>query len=372
MNNIRSKNVLFLCEGSAFAGAESYLLNLIKKIVSHKDVRCFVATFYRGPLIEHLQYEPVNLIELYRRNNLKSICHIVKLVNSENIDIIHCIDLKSTIIGGIASLFIKKAKTVTTIHGLPEHYKNPTQQLKYIVSLIIYFLLIRFLFDGNICVSNDLRDRIESFIGTKKTKVIHNGIEPSLEKNSSRMTSIAKHIFTIGTVGRLDTVKGHVYLLEAAQKLLAERDDVIFQIIGTGPLGDSLKEIALNLGIADKVQFLGFRADAKSLIAKMDIFVLPSLHEGIPYVLLEAMASSKPVICTGVGGVNEVVTDSQDGILVSPKDPQGLYKAFEELLSNGNYRSSLGENARRKIQKDFSSDLMAINTHLFYEKLLNE
>jgi L-malate glycosyltransferase len=372
MNNIRSKNVLFLCEGSAFAGAESYLLNLINKIVSCKDIRCFVATFYKGPLIEHLQYEPVNLIELYRRNNLKSICHIVKLVNSEKIDIIHCIDLKSTIIGGIASLFIKKARTVTTIHGLPEHYKNPTQQFKYIVSLAIYFLLIRFLFDGNICVSNELRDRIDSFIGTRKTKVIHNGIEPSLEINSSQLTGTAKHIFTIGTVGRLDSVKGHVYLLEAAQKLLAERDDVIFQIIGSGPLGDSLKEITSNLGIADKVHFLGFRPDAKSLIAKMDIFVLPSLHEGIPYVLLEAMASSKAVICTGVGGVNEVVTNSKDGILVSPKDSQGLYKAFEELLSNGNYRISLGENARRRIQKDFSSDLMAINTHLFYEKLLNE
>jgi|WetSurMetagenome_2_1015567.scaffolds.fasta_scaffold04968_5 L-malate glycosyltransferase len=372
MKKNQIKNVLYLCEGSGFAGAESYALSLIKEIVSYKDVNCFVATFYNGPLIQHLQSEPVNLIDLFGRNNLKSICHIVKLVQSKKIDIIHCIDLKSTIIGGVASLFIKGVKTVATIHGLPEHYKNLADQLKYIVSLIIYFLLLRFLFDGKICVSNDLKKRIEKIAGTKKTKVIHNGIELSTEDNSSQLSGSSKKIFTIGTVGRLDTVKGHIYLLEAAQKLLAERDDVVFQIIGDGPLEDHLKERAVNLGVADKVHFLGFRPDAKSLIASVDIFVLPSLHEGIPYVLLEAMASSKPVICTGVGGVNEVVTNSQDGILVSPKDPQALYEAFKELLLKANYRRKLGENARCKIINEFSSCLMTKNTHLIYEKVLND
>ena len=269
------KNILYLCEGSGFAGAESYALNLIKEIVSHKDVRCFVATFYNGPLIQHLQRMPVKLIDLYGRNNVKSIFHIVKLVKSKNINIIHCIDLKSTIIGGIASLFIRGVKTVATIHGLPEHYKTFFEQFKYIVSLIIYFLLLRFLFDGKICVSNDLKKRIEKTTGTRKIKVIHNGVELSTEDYICHSASAQKSIFTIGTVGRLDTVKGHEYLLQAAQKLLADRDDVVFQIIGTVPLEDHLKERAINLGVADKVHFMGFRTDVKSLIAKMDIFILP-------------------------------------------------------------------------------------------------
>lgn len=364
-----SMNVLYLCEGSTFAGVESYALNLLKKIAYYNDMKCFVATFYGGRLIQLLKTEPVNLITLYGKNNLNSILHIVKYAKLSKINIIHCIDFKSTIVGGIASIFLKNVKIVSTVHGLPEHYKGFGKQLRYIVSLTIFFLLLRYIFDGIIFVSYDLKERLCKIIGSKKYKVIHNGIMLNVSSDCSKFPGNDQ--FIIGTVGRLDTVKGHIYLLEAAQMLLAERNDVVFHIIGIGPLEEKLKKFSMKLGIADNVRFLGFKTNIKSLMSGMDIFVLTSIHEGIPYVLLEAMASSLPVICTNVGGIKEIVKNLHDGILISSRDSYSLYKSFKVLLTKEKFRKFLGTNANKKIFEKFSSDSMASKTNQFYKEIMN-
>lgn len=359
--------VLYLFQGAGFAGAESYALNLIKKMAVRSDVNSQMATCYDGPLKTNLERESCKVICLHGRNNLRSIRDVIKIVRSEHIDLVHCIDLKATIVGGIASLFFRgRVKTVSTIHGLPEPYADALKQIKYMVALAVYFVLLRYVLDGRICVSNDLKKRIETVIGTRKTTVIHNGIEPGTD-TPCRPSSI----FTIGTVGRLETVKGHCYFLEAARMILAERDDVVFEIIGSGPLLDSLKTTARTLGISERVNFRGFRPDARSLIAAMDIFVLPSLHEGIPYVLLEAMSFSKPVVCSAVGGVGEIVTHNLDGILVSPRDPSELYLSLRTLLLNRGVMESLGKNACNRIKNSFSSSVMAENTYAFYRLVLD-
>jgi glycosyltransferase involved in cell wall biosynthesis len=367
MSNQNQKNirVLYLCQGAGFAGAESYALNLINKISVYKDIKCYAASCYKGPLFDYLDQEHIDTFTLFGKSNFRSIRAVINYSKSAKIDIIHCIDMKSTIVGGIASIFLKGIKTVTTVHGLPEPYNNFGKNIIHIISLAIYYGLLRFLFDAKICVSNDLKERVKNIIGAKCVEVIHNGIELTpVEKMPSKST------FTIGTVGRLDEVKGHDYLISAAHKLISEREDIEFQIIGFGPLEKRLKETVANLGLTHKIHFLGFRTDAKKLIAGLDIFVLSSLHEGIPYVLLEAMASQKPVVCTNVGGIPEVVTHQQDGILVQPKDPNGLCHAIKELLSKRDYMEFVGINARQKIDKQFSSELMAEKTHSLYVKLL--
>jgi L-malate glycosyltransferase len=369
MESIQQNNVLYICQGAGFAGAESYALNLIKKMSCYEDKKCFVASCYKGPLMDYLEHLHIETISLYGKNNLKSILAVIKFARSARIDIIHCIDIKSTIVGGIASLFLKNIKTVTTVHGLPEPYKSYGKQLIYSISLVIYYGLLRFIFDSKICVSNDLKKRVKNLIGAKRAEVIHNGIDLDSDDDCP-MDRVQETTLTIGMVGRLDEVKGHSYLLSAAQMILRERDDIEFYIIGSGPLEETLKMTAANLGLARRVHFLGFRPDAKRLIAGLDIFVLPSLHEGIPYVLLEAMSYRKTVVCTNVGGVPEIVTHEKDGILVRPKDPQGLYKAIKDLLERKDYMIFLGNNARDKINQNFSSTLMAEKTHSLYDKLL--
>jgi glycosyltransferase involved in cell wall biosynthesis len=362
------KKVLYLCEGSGFAGAESYTLNLIRKMAS-LGVTCLVATCYEGPLKDWLEKESCKAVSLHGRNNWKSVREIIKIVATEEVEVLHCVDLKSAIVGGVASVFMKGVKTVATVHGLPEPYRDLRRNLKYMFSLTIYFLFLRMLFDGIICVSKDLRDRMERIIGPGKIRVIHNGIDVEASERVNQKPTDANRKIKIGTVGRLDSVKGHIYFLEAAKDIIKDRDDVIFQIVGSGPLEKDLKEKAKSLGVADKVHFLGFRPDARSLIADMDIFVLPSLHEGIPYVLLEAMACSKPVICSDVGGVKEVVKNNDDGILLRPGDPDAISVAIRQSLLELNHTDSMGQKARQKIEAEFSSVTMANNTLCFYKEI---
>ncbi len=369
MTNQKQIKVLYLLQGAGFAGAESYALSLIGELSKYKDVKCFAATCYSGPLVNYLVRKNVETFLLHGKNNLKSIISVIVFVKKAKIDIIHCVDIKSSLVGGIASLFLRGIKTITTVHGLPEFYPKIFRQIVYSISLVIYYGLLRYIFDAKICVSNDLRTRITHIIGTKCTVVIHNGIDIAPLKASSE-SSTTKATFTIGTVGRLEKVKGHNDLISAAQMILSERDDIVFDIIGDGPLEESLKKTVYNLGLSNKIRFLGFRPDARKLIDKFDIFVLPSLHEGIPYVLLEAMAAGKPVVCTCVGGVPEVVTHNLDGILVSPKDPIGLCNALKDLLAKRDFMEMLGKNARDTIQKRFSSTLMSERTYSLYLDLM--
>jgi len=369
MPNSTQIRILYILQGVGIAGAESYALNLIEKMAASRRVQCFVASCYAGPLQERLNLKHLEVMTLYGKNNIKSICAVIKFARLNNINIIHCIDLKSTIVGGIASLFLKGVKTVTTVHGLPERYKGLVKQITHSVSLMLYYTLLRFNFDAKICVSNDLRERVKYIIGRKRTVVIHNGIDLApIEVTSS--SALQDFPINIGTVGRVERVKGHEYFISAAQMILSERDDIAFHIIGAGPREKSLKETVENLGLASKIRFHGFRPDARSLMNELDIFVMSSLHEGIPYVLLEAMAAGKPVVCTSVGGVPEVVTHNLDGILVPPKDPTGLCNAVKDLLAKKDNMEILGKNAHDTIETRFSSMLMSERTYSLYLDLM--
>lgn len=363
------KNILYLSEGSGFAGSESYSLNLIEGLSSINDLELSCALFYSGPIKEKLSAESVKILELCGKNNFKSIGRIVRHVRARQVDLIHFIDLKSTIVGGIAALFLKNVKTVATVHGLPEWCSSFSQQIKYAVSLLIYFLLLKFSVGRVICVSEDLRRRLQKIVGPGKVQVIHNGV--SLKNLGGKHSDVLpkRREFIVGTVGRLEKVKGYTFLLGAAEKVMKVRNDVVFHIIGDGPLKDELIEQAKLQENSDKIRFLGFRDDVLDLTASMDILVLPSLHEGIPYALLEAMACSKPVICTNVGGMKEVISHGIDGLLIPPEDPLALSQAILDLLDAPDYAADLGRNARKKIEAQFSSESMARETHALYVRL---
>jgi glycosyltransferase involved in cell wall biosynthesis len=293
-------------------------------------------------------------------------------VKGKNIKILHFIDLKSTIVGGITSFFLKNIKTVATVHGLPEKYHSLFLNTKYNISLIIYFLLLRHFVDSVICVSRDLEWRLQEIIGAKKLTVIHNGINFQTKDDTVMSPIFQKANQVIGTVGRLSEVKGHRFFIEAAKRILKYRNDVIFYIIGSGPLETSLREQAAAEGLDDKIYFLGFRKDATALIKEMTVFVLPSLHEGIPYVLLEAMSASKSVVCTEVGGIKEVIDDKIHGLLVPSRNVKALSRAILSLLNNSEYRTQLGRNARKRVEAQFSSELMAKKTQALYSGLVED
>jgi glycosyltransferase involved in cell wall biosynthesis len=184
--------------------------------------------------------------------------------------------------------------------------------------------------------------------------------------------------FFFGSVGRLTRVKGHVFLLRAFARIHQQRPETRLLIVGEGPEEAALLTVANELGIEPCVHFLGFREDVVSILKSIDVFVLPSLQEGLPVTVLEAMACLLPIVATRVGGVPGAVVDGQTGLLVpppltwAPEDESGvgdraesdqgeagvdsLVEAMGRLLDDDGLRARLGQNARERAERQYSFD----------------
>jgi sugar transferase (PEP-CTERM/EpsH1 system associated) len=174
----------------------------------------------------------------------------------------------------------------------------------------------------------------------------------------------------IGTVGNLRPVKNQALLLQAMQQVCARYSHARVVIIGDGPLREPLGHLAETLGIDKQVHFLGARAEIPELLNAMDIFVLPSLSEGLPMSVLEAMGCGLPVVATRVGGIPEVVVDGQTGLLVASEDAQQLAGALETLVQQADTRMTLGQQGRRRVVVHFSLQRMVREYQTLYESLI--
>jgi glycosyltransferase involved in cell wall biosynthesis len=158
----------------------------------------------------------------------------------------------------------------------------------------------------------------------------------------------------VGSVGRLEPAKGHSYLLHAVARLSQRWPGLQCVLVGEGRLLTELKQLATQLGLAGRVIFTGFRTDVMRLMEAFDVFALPSLTEGIPFALLEACASARPIVASRVGGVPEVIRDGHSGCLTDPADPAQLAAAIDSLLDNPSGAQRLGQQAALDVGRDFS------------------
>jgi glycosyltransferase involved in cell wall biosynthesis len=172
----------------------------------------------------------------------------------------------------------------------------------------------------------------------------------------------------VGSIGWLTPVKGHRVLLEAAASLRREWPRLHLVIIGGGPLWDKLARLAHGRGIAETVRFLGARTDVPDCLAGMDIYVQPSLNEGMGRALIEAMAAGRPVVASCVGGIPAVVQDRKTGLLVPPNDPAALARAIDELLRKPDWAKELGTAAQAAIGERFSEEAMVRAVEAVYEQ----
>lgn len=182
----------------------------------------------------------------------------------------------------------------------------------------------------------------------------------------------ARHVVAI--LGHVSEVKGYPAFVEAAALVARAHPDCRFVAVGgetvqpgfTKYLQDRVRE----LGLGDRFAFLGFRTDVERVLAAVDVVVLPSLSEGFPLAILEAMACGKPVIATSVGGVPEAVADGETGLLVPPGQVGDLAQAIDRLLRNPDLCQRLGRAARDRVQRCFSVELFAARVQTLYDELL--
>jgi glycosyltransferase involved in cell wall biosynthesis len=173
----------------------------------------------------------------------------------------------------------------------------------------------------------------------------------------------------LGVVAHLSPVKGHADLLEAMARVVSVRPDTKLLVVGDGVLRPQLGDLARSLGLAGRVVFAGARPDVASVMAALDVVVVPSHTEGLSNALLEAMAMARPVIATAVGGNPDVVEHDASGLLVPPRDPSALAAAALRLLERPDEARRLGEAARRRVLAEFSLGRMVAGHEACYRSL---
>lgn len=233
-----------------------------------------------------------------------------------------------------------------------------------------------FLVEQNVCVSRGVADYVEKAGGLdpRKTVVIPNAV------NGSRFADVAPANLSdlkipsgspIGiTIGRLEYQKGIDVLLSAIPIVREKVPHAHYLIVGNGPDKSSLERRAADLGIADRVHFLGRREDIPALLAASQLFILPSRWEGMPNVILEALAAGKPIVATHVEGVPELVAQNVNGWLVPPEEPQSLGESLTVALSDLQVLQRRGDESYLIYEKHFTIDLLVENHVRLFEKLV--
>jgi len=312
---------------------------------------------------------PFTIFACRSQLDLQLVFSVRKFIRTNGVDIIHCHGYKSNFYGLLASK--GQVPSVTTNHNwLTAHWKLKTY-------CFLDSLWIRF-FDRIVAVSNEVKEEMLKYkIPGEKIRVIDNGI--SLERFEKRaetakmktLLGFEEKTRVIGTVGSLVIEKGHIYLLEAARQILDVVKDLKFLIIGDGPLQKALEEKSKELGIKKDIIFMGQRKDIPELLTAMDIFVLPSIKEGLPVALLEAMAAKRPIVATRVGAIPRVIESKDIGILVEPKDISGLRDALASLINDPEKMKLLARGGFNRVSMDFSSDEMCKHYLELYNEITN-
>ena len=224
-----------------------------------------------------------------------------------------------------------------------------------------------------IAVSEQTRQKaITEGVKPEKVSVILSGID-SLDTVQVNRHNVRKELgldtddLFLLTVGRLMVQKGHKFLIQAMPRLIDRFPNVMVGICGDGPLRPSLENQVQMLGLSKRVNFLGMRDDVTSLLAAADIFILPSLWEGLPRALLEAIAAGLPAVATRVDGTQELITDGIHGLLVPPNDPEALADSIIQLLENPELRAKIGATAQAHVLQNYTTDGMC---RKYYELIL--
>ncbi len=318
--------------------------------------------------------------ELVRRidpfNDFKTILKLIRIFREERPHIVHTHTSKAGILGRWAARLTAVPIIIHTPHG--HVFWGYFSKWKAAVYILLERLTAIITDRIIILTEQEKKDHLRYHIADgNKFTVIHSGVDLSkftdTRVNVAEMKNklgIAQEAFVVGTVGRLTPVKGHKYLIEAAAKILRKIPEIVFVFLGDGELMNELKTQAASAGISNKVTFLGWVPNVAEFMSTFDIFVLPSLNEGMGKVLVEAMAIGKPIIASDVGGISDLVTDGKNGLLVPPMNSDALANGIEALLENSQTRMNMCEEGM-KFSQEYDVNSMVSKIDCLYLQLLS-
>lgn len=367
----KKKKILFVITKSNWGGAQRYVYDLATNVPStHYDIAVICGG--EGVLVDKLKDAHIRVISI---NSLKrdvgffqefeAARELFDVFKKEQPDIVHLNSSKAGGLGALAARIAKVKKIIFTAHGwaFNEDRNVVWKTILYLASLITSLL-------SHVVITISHRERVQTtmfpFISEKKVYMIHIAVSPpSFKEKAYARAYIVEQSNTkpkedalwLGSIGELHKNKGYIHALRACVTLKNVGVNFFYTIIGEGEERARLLEFIRKNGLLDNVLLasnIPTPHEGATLLRAFDVFLLPSLKEGLPYVLLEAGFAELPVIASSVGGVPEIISNQKLGILVKPKDSEALSIAMKLVMTDNSLRTGFGTKLKEKVTQEFS------------------
>ena len=369
--------ILEMIDDATVGGGQVHVL-LLAKYLDKKIFEVEVACPPDGFLPDELKRIGIKVVPLITNNilRLKTYLNTIKILRQGNYDVLHTHGGTSGFWGRTASFYLRSPRIkIHTYHGI--HYVH-MQRVKSKLFLLVDRMLCK---NTNRIISvceSDYKNSLKLKISVpEKLVLIYNGIEIDKYSVMSERDKIRAKFkvpadkFVFGNIGRLNIQKGQEYLIEAFSKVHRNYPDTLLWIVGSGEEEAKLKNMVANFSLENFVMFLGDQKNIVEIFSAIDVFILPSLWEGMPLALLESMAAGKAVIGTSVDGITEIIGDMQNGLLIPPKNTEMLANAMEKILLDKHLRNLISENAKKTILKKYSAQFTAEQIGKIYIEEVN-
>ena len=369
------KNILYIRIDGCFGGVERHILCLLKHLDRSRYTPHLVPIVEEAELAKksHELGVSVTLLTMTSRFAVWQARRDLRRIIQENhIDLVHTFGLRSNLVAGP----LAKKMGLPWIARLPNlnytDYKDPIR------ARLFHWLNNRLLAKTDVThvISTPLKNYVAGLRShPKRIELIPNGIELN-EPPNEKARQEARHQFgigdnqiVVGSLGRIEPIKGYDLLLYTLSDL---PDNVIALIGGEGHELENLNQKAHVLGLASRFRLLGFVNNVEHFLKACDIYVQPSRSEGVPHALMEGMAMSLPILATAVGGIEDIIRNEKDGILIPPDDLAVLKEKLIEFCQDDRMRREFAHRARERIEKVGSAENMTRLIERLYDNLLNE
>ncbi|MCK5096430.1 MAG: glycosyltransferase family 4 protein [Candidatus Pacebacteria bacterium] len=379
MQSTEKKKILYVITKSNWGGAQRYVYDLATELSKKDNFNVSVALGGNGVLKSRLEEKNISVTPLcslqrdvHLLNDVRVFFELISLFKKEQFDIIHLNSSKIGVMGGLAARIAGCKNILFTAHGWAHTEDRPVYQ-KIIIKFLHWLTII--LSHTTIAVSEMTKKELSGtpFV-SKKLVVVYNGVtEPNFytrEEARGKIlgdNGVTNTTLMVGTIAELHKNKGLTYAIEAFSQIVSTRPDTHFIIIGSGEEKNSLHFLVQTKNLQKHITFFE-NNEANQYLNAFDIFILPSIKEGLPYTILEAGAAHLPVIASHIGGIPEIVTHNATGLLSEPRDIDQIKTFLTILLEDKDLRKELGEKLYTHVQKNFSTDTMVEKTLQYYNK----
>lgn len=349
--------IIHLTTDSAIGGTERMILQTVRGLDKNRFESIVAALIAGGPLGKICVQENILFYTPCFKSKFDffAVIRLFRYLKKSKADILHTYLFHANILGRVLGRMAGIKVIISSQRNVDlwrKRYHNFVDKAtSWLCSVIV---------SNSISGKNFLVEK--TGIEEKKIRVIHNGLELEKYPVSKNETGVVN----IVNVASLTEKKGHIYLFKGISKLLDLNADFKLFLIGAGKKESYLKSVSREMGLQDKVFFEGYRDDVISYLKQTDIFVLPSLWEGTPVALMEAMACATACIATDVGDVKELISNGHEGIIIEPKNVDQITNSILRLINDKMLRHRLGANARKKIQSRFSAKKMVYEFEMLY------